>query len=202
MSDLKSCEYTRRHKAKWKKSVTKYTRKIKHDCLQEITAEGEQWKIIEGTLGRYQISSHGRAIGPQGKLLKPLRTAKGYLSLSIYQHGIKDRPVHRLVAEAFVPNPLGLPCVNHKSGCKSENAACNLEWCTHQQNTVHALQLGLRVFVEGTPAKKLTARQVRAIRKNYIRGSTSHSQTALARKYKVSTSAIGDILLRKTWKDL
>lgn len=194
--------YTERHKAKWKKPVTEYSRQIKHDILSELSVEGEEWKVVEGTLGRYQISSLGRAIGPQGKLLKPLRTAKGYLSLSIYQHGIKDRPIHRLVAEAFIPNPLGLPCVNHKNGCKSENAVSNLEWCTHQQNTVHALQSGLRVFVKGTPAKKLTARQVKAIRKRYVKGSVTHGQTALAKKYKVSTSTIGDVLLYRTWKTL
>lgn len=51
--------------------------------------------------------------------------------------------VHRAVAEAFIPNPNNLPCVNHKDGNKNNNEADNLEWVTHQQNSLHAVKGGL-----------------------------------------------------------
>ena len=43
--------------------------------------------------------------------------------------------VHRLIARAFLPNPLNLPCINHKNGIRDDNRAVNLEWCTHRYNT-------------------------------------------------------------------
>lgn len=54
--------------------------------------------------------------------------------------------VHRLLAEAFIPNPLGLPEVNHIDGNRQNNALSNLEWVTGQQNKIHAVRTGLRKY--------------------------------------------------------
>lgn len=68
---------------------------------------------------------------------------KGYLMVHLYRKRMnKTVKVHRLVAEAFVPNPDGLPEVNHIDGNKSNNSASNLEWVTRRQNMRHARETG------------------------------------------------------------
>lgn len=56
----------------------------------------------------------------------------------------KQYRVHRLVAEAFIPNPNNLPCVNHKDGNKQNNSVDNLEWVTYSENTIHSFKTGLQ----------------------------------------------------------
>ena len=56
---------------------------------------------------------------------------------------MKDVYVHKLVAQAFIPNPNNYPCINHINGDKRDNRVENLEWCTYQHNTKEAFKLGL-----------------------------------------------------------
>lgn len=92
----------------------------------------EIWKDIAGYEG-YQISNHGRVKShyKTARILKPYLNTDGYLNIDIKK---KQYKVHRLVAEAFIPNPENLPQVNHKDENKTNNNVTNLEWCTAEYN--------------------------------------------------------------------
>lgn len=87
----------------------------------------------------YTINELGE-VKHNGKIIKPCDNGRGYLKVFVVTpDGRKSIRIHRLVAEAFLPNPDGLPVVNHIDGNKYNNRASNLEWVTHQQNTAHWL---------------------------------------------------------------
>lgn len=100
------------------------------------------WKDIEGYEGKYQVSNTGkvRSLNYRGntgktKVLKQDTKDNGYKIIDLYKNGKrKDYLVHRLVALAFIPNPLNLPQVNHIDEDKTNNAVWNLEWCTPEYN--------------------------------------------------------------------
>ncbi len=84
--------------------------------------------------------------------------------------------VHRLVAEAFIPNPLNLSQINHIDGNKNNNHVSNLEWCDNSHNQLHAWKNGLKDVTkmsEHSSLRKLTIEQVRFIKKEYSKVDTS-----------------------------
>jgi hypothetical protein len=90
---------------------------------------------------KYAIHSTGEIESIQKKIfLKPILCKNGYTYVSL---SCKQYSIHRLVAKYFIPNPQGLPVVNHKNGVKTDNRAENLEWCTHSQNTQHCYDSGM-----------------------------------------------------------
>ena len=109
----------------------------------------EQWKDIEGYEGLYQVSSEGRVRSlPRtivysdgqihyydGCVLKQTDDKDGYKLVHLCSGGIRrNGKVHRLVAQAFIPNPNSLPEVNHKNEDKTLNTVENLEWCDKSHN--------------------------------------------------------------------
>lgn len=100
--------------------------------------ENEIWKNIEGYEGLYQVSDQGRVKSlkyGRERILKPAPNSDGYLSVVLCKDGkTKTHFIHRLVATAFIPNPEGLPCINHKSCIRTENNVLNIEWCNHSYN--------------------------------------------------------------------
>jgi hypothetical protein len=127
----------------------------------------EIWKPIVGWEDMYLVSNYGnirsldrRVGGPKiegrvikGRLRIPLLN-KGYLSINLIDKKTNKSTrngVHRFVAEAFIDNPQNKPCVNHIDGNKQNNKVENLEWCTYQENSIHAFKTGLnkpRSFTE------------------------------------------------------
>lgn len=97
----------------------------------------EIFKDIEG-YEDYQISNLGNVkslrFGKE-KILKPVKDGKKYLQVVLYKQGKnKVCKVHRLVAQAFIPNSQNLPQINHKDEDKTNNQVNNLEWCDCQYN--------------------------------------------------------------------
>lgn len=120
--------------------------------------DAEQWADVDGYVGIYQISSHGRVRSldridsdgntRRGKILNPGATQKGYLKVSLWAAGSREeRYVHRMVAEAFIDYRASLPQVNHLDGDPGNNHRSNLEWVTNAENLTHArrvLKKGVR----------------------------------------------------------
>lgn len=98
----------------------------------------EEWKAIAGYEEVYEISNLGRVKSlkyGKEKILKPGKTENGYLQVQLWRDGkIKNFLVHRLVAEAFIPNPEGLPEINHIDEVKDNNCVENLEWVSRWYN--------------------------------------------------------------------
>jgi hypothetical protein len=116
----------------------------------------EEWKVIPGFGGRYEVSSLGRvrtySNGRHGNraeavVMAQKKTPGGYPQVHLYKpHGGGKQytvMIHRLVAELFVSNPDGKTVVNHKDGNKANNTADNLEWVTASENSLHAVGSGL-----------------------------------------------------------
>ena len=99
----------------------------------------EIWKDIEGYEGLYQVSSWGRVKNSRtGRILKGLRDKDGYLLVGLCKKSVSQtHKVHRLVAEAFIPNPQNKPQVNHIDEDKENNHVENLEWSTAKENANH-----------------------------------------------------------------
>lgn len=99
----------------------------------------EHWKDVPGYDGRYQVSNQGRVKNTKsGRVLKIHTQGRGYAQTMLSIKGTRSYPlVHRLVAQAFIPNPQNKPHINHIDGNKSHNCVCNLEWCTMRENLLH-----------------------------------------------------------------
>lgn len=120
-----------------------------------MTYDREQWASIDGYEASYEVSSHGgiRSLDRQvrysdgrvaeisGRVLRPAVDKNGYRAITL--PGGKRQYLHRLVAMAFLPQPVDARTVNHLDGDKLNNRVDNLEWVTYRENNVHARATGL-----------------------------------------------------------
>lgn len=129
----------------------------------------EIWKDIAGYEGHYKAGSLGNIMSLErqitnsrygkGKikqrLLKGQLKKSGYIEVQLRLDAVMEKfKAHRLIANAFISNPLNKPVVNHKNGIKSDNRVENLEWCTHSENGKHAFKIGLKKSPYGKVNKR------------------------------------------------
>lgn len=156
----------------------------------------EVWRTVPG-YAPYQASTLGR-IRRNGRVLVMTLDRKGYPRVTTSIAGTRHlKMVHRLVAEAFIgPMPNNKTETNHKNGLKTDNRPENLEYVTCSENKHHASRLGLAAKGVGHGLHKLTADDVRGIR----RLASKFSQRALGKLFDVSEKTIWDIIHDKTWR--
>jgi hypothetical protein len=149
---------------------------------------------IKGT-ENYTINVFGMVFSKRRKrYLKGFTRGKGYKCVKIEG---KTRSIHRLVAEAFVPNPFNREEVNHINGDKNDNNCINLEWVSHQQNMIHAASNNLMSKGVHRPSAKLNELKVRIIRRASQMGLT---HKYLSEIFNVDKSVVTRAIQRNTWK--
>lgn len=122
--------------------------------MQMMKTIEREWKSVPKFEGWYEVSNFGevrsidrkvnyKTLGKsfrKGVILRPKISKHGYKEVVLTINGKRCcYRVHKLVALAFIPNPLNLPCINHINKDKLDNRVCNLEWCTTQYNTLYSM---------------------------------------------------------------
>jgi len=152
----------------------------------------EIWKDIPNCDG-YQISNTGKVRHIKETILKPenrpIKKNSKYCQSRVTIKG-KKYAVHRLVAQAFIPNPNNLPQVNHIDGNPQNNEINNLEWCSPKENVRHAIKTGLRKL-------KIPLNKHKYICDEYKKGKTINE---IANEFKVQNTCIRDILIKNNIK--
>ncbi len=202
-----------------KKSCTAKSVVLKREAFASASTlmsnyKKEEWGDIVGYEGLYKVSSKGRVRSVEryriyrpgecrlvtGRILKLNRNASGYPHVKLYTNGKhKTFTVHRLVITAFGVNPLKNPSVNHIDGCKTNNEYENLEWVTHQENIIHAVDSGLKPLSQGENhrSSKLKVKDVLDI---VLKASEGRKKTEIAREYGIARDSVYNILNGVTWR--
>ncbi len=175
------------------------SRNIKHTGY--ITYMEEEWRAVVGYEGIYEVSSLGRINSLKRKYT--LGRIMGYITDGRYnrvslskESNTKKYLVHRLLAIAFIPNPLNKPCINHIDNNGLNNNLSNLEWCTNRENQQHSARQGRNKFGEKNNKAKLKDKDIPIIRESKL------TLKELGKIYNVHFSIIHDVKKRNTWKHI
>ena len=165
------------------------------------------WKSVRGYEGLYEVSNLGRVRSlkratTSGVVLKQAMK-RGYMHVCLSK---ENRPstksVHRLVAEAFIANPMDKPVVNHLDGDKTNNAVSNLEWATYSENELHSyIVLGKKPNRPWNGKPRKFARKLSYADATAIIESKRPSRE-LAAEYGVSKTTILNIRKRKIYMEV
>lgn len=171
----------------------------------------KQWKTLiyqNKTYEQFEVSNYGELRNAISGHIYKLNLMNGYLGVCVSlgsRNNKKAFKIHKAVAETFIPNPNNLPEVNHITGDKTKNEAWNLEWCTRQENQIHAVKTGLQTY-ESISGKnnyraKLSQEVLDYIRKYYIPNDKEFGCRALAKKFNVDHSTISRAINKICYKN-
>jgi len=151
---------------------------------------------------RNLINTRGIPYNRPSKINKALPTSRGYVRAALYKDGkTKYYSIHRLVAQAFIPNSHNKEEVNHKDGNKLNNCVTNLEWNTRGENERHARANGFKNMVgENHPNSLFTNNQVKSIRN--VKKYTDLTVPQIAHLLDRSKHTISSIIARRGWTHL
>lgn len=156
----------------------------------------EIWKEVVGFEGSYKVSNLGRVfsykkVSRKEHFMKPCNDGNGYMIVCLRKQGKKYiKKVHRLVAEAFIPNPQNLPQVNHKDENKANNCVENLEWCSSRYNINYGTAIKRRIQTIANNGGRVQTEET----KEKLRNRVFSEET----RQKIREKAIGRSVSRET----
>lgn len=173
-----------------------------------MLSDRDRWIIAKFSGGEYEVTREGILISHnsyRGAKRGPLATTRnsvtGYMQVGMWEKLACKSVlclVHRIVALIHIPNPLGLPEVNHRDGDKANNKAGNLEWATYSGNLKHAYVTGLRSATgERNGQAKINEAMVRRVRLEVAAG---YSSNEIYRTLGVTIGIVKDIRRGATWR--
>lgn len=163
----------------------------------------EIWKDVKGYEGLYQVSNLGRVKSLKSgkeKIMVGGFTLSGYHCVTLLKNKTqKTRTTHRMVAESFIENNFSYSCVNHKNGIKGDNRVENIEWCSHKQNSNHAVKFG---FIKSGEKSYMCKTKEETIKKIFVLKNQGFSRKEILNALNISIHIYKDVISGKTWKNL
>ena len=159
-------------------------------------------KFIEGTNDSYIIYENGDVFSlKRNRKLAHHKFALGYVSVCIMKNGKSQHiTLHRLLAEAFLPNPENKPTVNHINGIKNDNRLENLQWATYSENNSHAFKTGLNKAKSGEDSRLSTISRDTASK--ILDMYKTKKMSEIAKELDLGYTLVRNICLRKSWREL
>lgn len=190
----------------------KYPELNNHSETLELPTE--IWKPVVGWEGLYSVSNFGRVRREawnyprytKPKILKAHPACRRYpkvvLVCTFENRGKKTCSVHRIVAQAFVPNEEGKPQVNHIDSDVMNAHASNLEWTTQKENIQYAFEQGRKTTRKGSESNlcKINEEKVTSLYREILSGEKSLNQ--IAKDYGIHPSSVSAIKTKRNWKHL
>jgi len=174
------------------------------DLFEQDRSQLPEVKDVVGFEDRFMVSEHGDLISKKtNKVLSQTPDENGYLTHATKIGGREGKNVllrmHRVVGEAFIPNPDNKPYINHDDGVKTNNHKPNLEWSTQQENIQHAYDTGLAKAVTGLKhgRVRMTAESLSVVRS--LKGE--ESCRAVGERFGIHHTTVLDIWKGKSFKD-
>ena len=160
----------------------------------EVDEDTEEWVEIKDAQDGWFVSNYGR-VKHNGKILSCSVHSDGYI-FSVFKSrdtgNLIQRPVHRLVADTFIPRIVGRDVINHIDGNKMNNSVTNLEWCTQSENARHAIANHFAPSGLSTYTGKFSEEERQHIKDLWDSGN--YSRRKIAEMYGVSRTCVSDII--------